>query len=88
MVFIQKVFSRLPRIDCGAVNVRNPCHAVPARYQAPIEHFKTRRATAGDASSHHNSVPQHADLFDFEFDDVAIFQLPAEFEAAAGADGA
>jgi hypothetical protein len=33
-------------------------------------------------------VLQRADLFDFEFDGIAVLEIPAEFEAAAVADGA
>jgi hypothetical protein len=33
-------------------------------------------------------VLQDTDLFDFEFDGVAMFEIPAEFEPAAVADGA
>ena len=33
-------------------------------------------------------VLQDADLFDFELDAVAMFEIPAEFEAAAIADRA
>src|SRR6185436_19944424 len=33
-------------------------------------------------------VLQRADLFDFEFDGIAVLEIPAEFEAAAIADGA
>src|SRR5512138_1226556 len=33
-------------------------------------------------------VLQDADFFDFEFDTVAMFEIPAEFEPAAIADGA
>src|SRR6266536_1760977 len=33
-------------------------------------------------------VLQSADLFDFEFDGIAVLEIPAELEAAAIADGA
>src|SRR3954453_2667436 len=33
-------------------------------------------------------VLQNADLFDFEFDGIAVLEIPAEFEAATIADSA